>query len=85
MQVEELYNELKDEGFAKILIAEVKGILDYGVRVPLCFPGSVSWEITYKCNLKCLHCYVESPRVVDELSTDEALKVVRDIAEMGFV
>lgn len=44
---------------------------------------TVIWEITLKCNLRCLHCgssagYARS----DELTTKEALKVVKELAEL---
>src|SRR4051812_11768630 len=42
------------------------------------------WELTLKCNLACGHCGSRAgdPRV-DELSTDEALDLVRQLAEAG--
>lgn len=46
-------------------------------------PSEIIWNLTSSCNLYCKHCYVNadhhrSPR---ELSTDEALDVVRQIGE----
>ena len=53
-------------------------------------PYVVSWNLTYRCNLACEHCYldaggkplVEDPAFADrsELSTAECFKVVDDIA-----
>ena len=53
-------------------------------------PYVVSWNLTYRCNLKCEHCYLDAgtePKVTDEafadrgeLSTDECRKVIDDIA-----
>lgn len=46
----------------------------------------VVWEVTLQCDLACKHCGSRAgkPRS-DELSTEEALDVVRQIAEMGAV
>jgi radical SAM protein with 4Fe4S-binding SPASM domain len=48
-------------------------------------PSLAVWELTLKCNLKCLHCGSSAgkPRP-DELSTAEGVKLIRDLAEIGF-
>ncbi len=54
-------------------------------------PYVVSWNLTYRCNLACEHCYLDAggkPLVVNddafadrsELTTEQCLKVVDDIA-----
>lgn len=47
-------------------------------------PQLVSWNLTRVCNLACGHCYLDAVQrrreAADELSTDEALRVVREIA-----
>jgi len=45
----------------------------------------VVWNITRACNLKCVHCYNDSGsrKAKDELSTQEAEEVLRDLAEFG--
>jgi len=53
-------------------------------------PYVISWNLTYRCNLACEHCYLDaggSPKVESEafadrseLSTDECRKVIDDIA-----
>ena len=45
----------------------------------------VVWNITRACNLKCVHCYNDSGnhRADDELSTQEAKEVLRDLAGFG--
>jgi len=44
------------------------------------------WEITLRCNLACKHCGSRAgPARPNELSTDEALDVVRQLAEIGVV
>ena len=44
----------------------------------------VSWNIMRRCNLKCLHCYIDAgPAEAGELSTEEALRLVDQMAEVG--
>jgi radical SAM protein with 4Fe4S-binding SPASM domain len=53
----------------------------------------ISWNLTYRCNLACEHCYLDAggkPLVRDEsfadrseLGTDECRKVIDDIAEFA--
>jgi radical SAM protein with 4Fe4S-binding SPASM domain len=47
-------------------------------------PDHVVWEITLACNLKCAHCGSRAGRPrQEELSTEECLDVVRQLAELG--
>lgn len=43
----------------------------------------VVWNSTRRCNLKCIHCYADSDNMQypNELSTEEAQKMIREIAE----
>ncbi|MGR3220592.1 MAG: 12,18-didecarboxysiroheme deacetylase [Candidatus Anammoxibacter sp.] len=45
----------------------------------------VVWNIGRRCNLKCIHCYSQSKDVEyeDELTTEEAKAVLKDLAEFG--
>ncbi len=45
----------------------------------------VVWNITRRCNLLCIHCYASATdqAAPDELSTDEALEQVKDLADFG--
>ena len=45
----------------------------------------VFWELTASCNLACVHCRAEAgpERLKDELSTDECLKFVDDLADFA--
>ena len=48
-------------------------------------PGLVVWEITLKCNLKCLHCGSSAGNIrVNELSTKEGLRLCKELADIGF-
>jgi radical SAM protein with 4Fe4S-binding SPASM domain len=48
---------------------------------------SAHWELTYRCNERCTHCYLEvlppSARVPGELTTEECLRVVDELAALG--
>jgi MoaA/NifB/PqqE/SkfB family radical SAM enzyme len=47
-------------------------------------PVHVVWEITLACNLKCSHCGSRAgKRRANELSTDEALSVIDQLAALG--
>lgn len=48
---------------------------------------SIHWELTYRCNERCTHCYLDvmppSAKVPGELSTDECKRVIDELAELG--
>ncbi|HUV56852.1 MAG TPA: radical SAM protein [Dehalococcoidales bacterium] len=48
-------------------------------------PFLISYSITTKCNLKCKHCYSDSSPEAgsDDLTTEESLRVIDDIAGWG--
>lgn len=48
-------------------------------------PRMVVWELTLRCNLKCLHCgsSAGTPRQ-NELSTKEAIQLCHDLSELDF-
>ena len=43
---------------------------------------SVHFELTYRCNIKCKHCYIRGD-LNNEVSTDEAKKILDNLAESG--
>jgi mycofactocin radical SAM maturase len=50
-----------------------------GLDAPIC----LTWELTYACNLQCVHCLSSSGRRdPDELSTDECLRVIDELERM---
>jgi mycofactocin radical SAM maturase len=50
-----------------------------GLRAPV----NVTWEITLKCNLRCVHCLSNSGDVVkDELNTAECMKLIDDLTAL---
>lgn len=57
------------------LVEQLKGGLD----APIC----LTWELTYACNLACVHCLSSSGRRdPKELSTEEAFSVVDQLADL---
>ncbi|MFO0571923.1 MAG: radical SAM protein [Polyangiaceae bacterium] len=57
-------------------------------RVPIVperwFPAYVVWELTLRCNHACHHCGSRAGVArEDELDTDEAVRVARELAELG--
>lgn len=60
---------------AKALVEQMK----HGLDAPIC----LTWELTYACNLQCVHCLSSSGRRDPrELSTEEAKRVIDELAEM---
>lgn len=59
-------------------IARAVGLAAAGRRVPLI----ASWNVTFRCNLRCAYCGVCRPGV-REAGTDEALRVLRELAALG--
>jgi MoaA/NifB/PqqE/SkfB family radical SAM enzyme len=47
-------------------------------------PTNGSMEITFRCNLRCKHCYIEAEdkSYREELSTEEAREFIKDLADM---
>ena len=51
-------------------------------------PLYVAWEITHRCNARCLHCYSGSgpeAECIGELSTAEALGLIDQLADAGLL
>ncbi len=67
----------------------MNGELTYSQKeewVKTLIPETVIWEITLRCNMKCIHCGSSaSPdkKLLDELNTQEAVDLVHQIAELG--
>lgn len=54
--------------------------LERGLNAPIC----LTWELTYACNLQCVHCLSSSGRRDPaELSTAEAERVIDELAALG--
>jgi AdoMet-dependent heme synthase len=48
---------------------------------------SAHWELTYRCNARCSHCYVDvaapNAKIRDELDTAECISLLDQLAELG--
>jgi mycofactocin radical SAM maturase len=54
-------------------------VLRRGLNAPIC----LTWEITYACHLRCVHCLSSSGRrAPDELTTEEAKQLIDEWAAM---
>lgn len=49
------------------------------------FPISVVWEITYKCNQKCIHCYENcfQNKYIEELDTETVKRILDELHDSG--
>jgi mycofactocin radical SAM maturase len=66
-------------GEAKTASRRLVRELERGLDAPIC----LTWELTYGCNLACVHCLSSSGRRhPDELTTTEAKAVVDELAAM---
>ena len=60
---------------AESLVSQMK----FGLDAPIC----LTWELTYACNLQCIHCLSSSgQRDSRELSTAEAKRVLDDLRDL---
>ena len=79
---------LKDSIFRRALSSVVTGLAYFGVQKPF-VPGApfqVVWNVTRSCNLHCKHCYENAGRRgADELTTEEALSCIDNLAKAGVV
>ncbi|RLI72070.1 radical SAM/SPASM domain-containing protein [Archaeoglobales archaeon] len=85
---EELLKEgLRDPYYRRGLANVIKGIAEFGITLPqkLYAPFLVVWNFTYKCNLKCKHCYANAGREGDELKLEEKFDVVDQLDDAGVV
>jgi len=81
--LEEQYGEAWFRGFALMM----RGIRKYGIRIPFtpAAPFLIVWNYTYKCNLRCKHCYEDAGRKKPELSTDEVKQVLDILSKLSTV
>jgi len=86
--VDALRGYLGDPIVRRGVASVLSGIATYGITKPqlLRAPFLVVWNLTNMCNLRCKHCYqragVPAP---NELTLEEKLKVVNDLAGTGVV
>ena len=73
----------------RTVINALLGAHTFGIKFPFIFyaPLMIVWNITWRCNLRCRHCYEDAGPLRekglcwDELSTEEKLAFVDEVAE----
>lgn len=82
-EVENFLNDAAQKGYITYsntpeLKGIIKGSIDYYI------PSSVLFEITTKCNLKCIHCLLAAGAPLeDELSAPQIISVLERLYELG--
>lgn len=86
---EDLRKHLRDPVVRRGIVNVLSGIARYGARRPFTSiaPFLVVWNYTRACNLNCKHCYEDARRepAPDELTTEEAKRVIEQLEEAGVV
>jgi radical SAM protein with 4Fe4S-binding SPASM domain len=85
---EDVKNALSQPPFKKGMVNVLQGLAKYGVTMPqkIYAPILVVWDCTHACNLKCKHCYQDAQKKLpDELSTEEAERMIDDLSKSGVV
>ncbi len=72
-----------NEGLCTLLLNYLEGLGKFGLRIPFIPAGPVLtiWSITDRCNLDCKHCYMDKNRVRNEITFEEACKVIDQLVE----
>jgi radical SAM protein with 4Fe4S-binding SPASM domain len=77
---------LVDQYARSAVLNLVRSFEYFGIKRPMSLsaPFLVVWDFTHKCNLSCKHCYSNSGEAQEEeLSTEQALAVVNQLADAG--
>jgi len=48
-----------------------------------CIPFKVDWEVTYRCNLRCSHCYQTGASGDKELTAEQIASALDELADLG--
>ena len=66
------------ECFSEENFGEIKSYLNSTNKL-----SSITLELTYKCNLKCIHCYNDKDDFSSEISFEDAKKIIDEAYDMG--
>jgi radical SAM protein with 4Fe4S-binding SPASM domain len=69
-------------GIPVLPVTDYRGRIDKQVRAAR-VPLKAHFELTYRCNFDCVHCYVVTPGADGELSTEEIKSALDQLAELG--
>lgn len=83
---DEFKDKMEDDYWVKGLASVIKGIAIFKVNKPF-IPGApfqVVWNITKKCNMKCIHCYESaSTKTKGEISKDQIINGINNMSKAG--
>ena len=85
---EEKLEDLKKPYNRRGLVNILKGLTIFGVKKPFVpsAPFLIVWDYTYRCNLRCKHCYINAGlENRKEMTLDEKRKVLDIMADAGVV
>ncbi len=78
--------DILETPYAKKIIASLlKGFKNFGLRVPFTSgaPILVVWDFTYRCNLRCKHCYASAGVSLPEMSVEERIRALETMVDAG--
>ncbi|HZD42792.1 MAG TPA: radical SAM protein, partial [Methanomicrobiales archaeon] len=84
----DIKNGISNPAYQRGMMNVLEGIAKYGITVPQIVnaPFMVVWDFTHRCNLRCIHCYQDAQKALpNELDTEEAKRLVEELAEAGVV
>ncbi|SHH95254.1 radical SAM additional 4Fe4S-binding SPASM domain-containing protein [Clostridium collagenovorans DSM 3089] len=67
----------------KMKLENLLYVLSIRSKIRLDSPTIVGLDITSKCNLKCKHCFIGNRSLENELNTDEIMRFLKKIKQMG--
>ncbi|MHA1616938.1 MAG: radical SAM protein [Candidatus Njordarchaeales archaeon] len=87
LSYQDAIGNFKDVWTRRALAGVLKGMVTFGVRKPF-VPGApflVVWDYTYRCNLRCKHCYINAGHPLPEMTVEERKKALDIMADAGVV
>jgi len=82
IKIDDLSSLSSDKETMPLINSIFRGIGKYGIKaIKIGIPLYVVFDITTKCNLKCIHCY--SSTYNEELTTNEVYRILDNLYEAG--
>lgn len=67
----------------KVIGSFIAGIRKYGYNKPLIAPRKVTWDLTTRCNLYCLHCSNKEVPYGEDLDTENVMRILEKLSDFG--
>ncbi|MEX0568804.1 MAG: radical SAM protein, partial [Candidatus Njordarchaeota archaeon] len=85
VEKEELIQVLSSTYAKKVIANLIKGFKLFGIRTPFTSgaPILVVWDFTYRCNLRCKHCYANAGTNFSEMTKEEKLRALDILVDAG--